>query len=397
VNGKRAAPDEDYDYKHAGQVCTTEPGVLEVTVEWVRKFLETHPEYDGVHITLNDGGGFCECNRCRAMDSGELVKRRGIDLEEMKKQPAKYTVITDRVFTFVNQVAEEAQKSHPGKYIVSMAYSRYTMPPGRIQLHPQVIPQYCLWSAYKHANPDLKQDHERIAAAWAQAANRTGIYEYHINGSWPGMHRLVTPYIADSIKYLWRHGIDLYQTQSGDDFAINGINYYVAGKLLWDTSLDPQAILDDFYEKGFGKAAPAVRRFHQRLEEAWRLATRGGKDVSCSSLENTRLLELFTPELLDQCRADLSEAAALAGDDLTRKRVEFYRTGLRYTELTVAAVEASRKLEAAGETAAALEAWERRGRFVEELRNDYVVAYFWVKYNDLQRNFNPIGRTGRRE
>ena len=38
----------------------------------------------------------------------------------------------------------------------------------------------------------------------------------------------------------------------------------------------------------------------------------------------------------------------------------------------------------------ALKAWEERGQFVESLKNDYVLAYFWVKYNDVSRDFNPV-------
>ena len=412
VNGKRDVPDENYDYKHECQICTTNPDVIKVAVEWARNFFNEHSEYDGVHMTLNDGGGFCECERCQALDSGEFVKRPGIDAEEMKQKPAKYTIITNRVFTFLNHVAEEVKKNHPGKYIVSMAYSRYTQPLKNIELHPFVIPQYCLWSAYRHANAEFKQKHESIAAGWAKIANKKGIYEYHINGSWPGMHRIVMPYIAESIKYLYQQGIDLYQTQSGDEFAINGLNYYIAGKLLWDSSLDEKQILDDFYQKAFGNAGNAIKRFHHKLTEAWKNVTKDGVDVSCSSLEKTRLLELFTPQLLEECRQDLTEAEEAAEDNIIRKRVEFYKKGFHYTELTVAAVQAAKKLEELGvhlfplETAMqdiqqiekeqakrfvdeALSTWDQRNKFVEKLKNDYVIAYFWVKYNDMQRNFNP--------
>jgi hypothetical protein len=389
-------PGPEYDYKHGGQVCTTNPGVIRATIEWVRNFFDTHPGYDGVHITMNDGGGFCECARCRALDSGELLKRAGIEADEMKKAQTKNTVITDRIFTYVNQVAAEVAKTHPGKYVVSMAYARYSAPPRTVRLLPNVVPQYCMWSAYRHANAAMKEEQLATAAAWARATRHASIYEYYINGSWPGLHRLVVPQIADSIRYLHRAGVDLYQTQSGDDFAINGINYYVAGRLLWNPSLDAEAILADFYEKGFRKAAPAVRRFHQRLEEAWCAATRGGEDVTCNSVEKTRLLELFSEELLAQCDRDLAEAANAADDDIIRKRVEFYRQGLRYTELTVAAVRASRRaLQPPPQRSLieeALAAWARRDRFVEELKDDFVVAYFWTRYNDLQRDFRPDQR-----
>jgi hypothetical protein len=425
VNGKRDVPGADYDYKHEGQICTTNPEVVKVVVQWVRNFLDEHPDYDGVHITLNDGGGFCECEKCRALDVREVLEGEGIDAEETQARRARRTVITDRVYTYVNQVAEEVQKTHPGKYVVSMAYSRYITPPKRIKLHPFTVPQYCLWSCYRHANPEMKKEHEDIAAGWAKASEKTGIYEYFINGSWPGVHRLVTSHIADSIRYLYGQGIDLYQTQSGDEFGVNGINYYVAGKLLWDTSLDEQQILDDFYQKGFGKAAGPVKRFHKGLEQAWNEATKDGKDVSCNSVRDTRLLELFTPELLEQCRQDLAEAERVADDDLIRGRVEFYKKGFHYTELTVDAARATQKLAALDIdlypsrsrtggadpypdekvkqrieqldkqeikklVADALTAWEKRDGFVEELKNDYVLAYFWVRYNNLTRRFNPV-------
>ena len=412
INGNRAVPGPDYDYKHGGQVCTTEPGVIRVAVEWARKFFDTHPDYDGVHLTMNDGGGFCQCDRCRALDSARLITQTGIDTEEMKKNPGRYSVITDRIYTYLNQVAEEVQKTHPGKYIVSMAYSRYIEPPERIRLHPWLIPQYCLWSAYRHANAELKRRHQEVAAGWARAALRKGIYEYDINGSWPGLHRIVTSFIADSIQYLHSQGFDLYQTQSGDDFAINGMNYYITSRLLWDSSADARKIMDEFYEKAFGRAGQSVRQFHQRLNEAWRKATQNGNDVTCSTLKDTRLLQLFTPQLLQQCTQDLLEAEKAADDDLVRKRVGFYKKGFQYTQMTVKAVDAAKKLEAFGidpvpqnevprqlDEAAkqkarklvqqALIAWEQRDQLVEGLKNDYVLAYFWIKYNDSTRDFNP--------
>ncbi|MFX0212090.1 MAG: DUF4838 domain-containing protein [Candidatus Hodarchaeota archaeon] len=38
VNGRHKVPGKDYDYKHGGQVCTTNPEVIKVTIEWVRNF-----------------------------------------------------------------------------------------------------------------------------------------------------------------------------------------------------------------------------------------------------------------------------------------------------------------------------------------------------------------------
>jgi hypothetical protein len=278
-----------------------------------------------------------------------------------------------------------------------------------------------MWSAYRHSNPEQKAEHERIAKTWADVSEKTGIYEYYINGSWPGVHRLVVPQLAESLRFLHKNNVLLYQTQSGDEFGVNGINYYVAGKLMWDISLDEKKVLDDFYKKGFGNSADYIKKFHNRLESAWSETIAAGKDVGCRFIDKTNLAEVYNPQLLAQCYKDLENADAAAENDLVRQRIDFYRKGLRYTELTVEAVIATQKLtslgiklyedekrgpynakEVAGQIRlmnnpeikpliqAAVEAWEKRDSLVEQLKNDYVVAYFWVRYNDLTRPFNTI-------
>jgi hypothetical protein len=423
VDGKRAVPGDDYDYKHNGQVCTSNPKVIRIAVEWIRNFFDEHPDYDAVHLTMDDGSGFCECDECRALDSGEVYTRPGIDAEELKKDPTRFEkrVLTDRVYTYLNEVAREVQKTHPGKYVVSMAYSRYMMPPTKIRPHPFVIPQYCMWSAYRFSNDRLRDELQGIAAGWADKSERVGIYEYFVNGSWPGMHRLCPHLLGDSIKFLYEQGIDLYQTQSGDGFGVNGINYYVAGRLLWDTSLDVDAVLDDFFQKGFGGAAGPIKEFHHRLEAAWSRATADGNQVSCYSIEETSLLEYLTPGLLRQCRQDLDEAERLADSAEIRRRVEFCRQGLEYSELTVAAVWATKKVidlgvdvlpkegnlypsertkeqlqrvdsaRARALVENAVRAWKARDDFVEQIKNEYVLPYFWVRYNSHTRTkFYPV-------
>jgi hypothetical protein len=413
VGGRRAVPSMNYDFKHGGQVCTTNPEVIEVTVKWVRDFFDKHPEYDAVHISMNDGHGFCQCNKCRALDSDQILKEKGIEAEEAQPSNERNNSITDRIFTFANAVAAEVQKTHPGKHVMNLAYSQYILPPERIELHPFVIPQYALWSAYRYADPKLKRNQEAMTARWKQASRHAGIYEYYINGSWPSLHRIVVRHIAGSLKTLHQQGYDYYQTQSDDGFAINGINYYVAGRMLWDSSLDEAALRDDFYRAGFGRAADAVKRFHHRLIDAWDRATASGQDIVCDSFSKAeKLARLFTPELLQACRGDLDQADRLADDERILARIAFYRKGLKYTELTLDAVRATLSLRQFGidagsskdalqrlkqadrerahqMLAAALDSWRKRDAYVEEVKNDYVLGYFWIKYNDARRGFNP--------
>jgi hypothetical protein len=423
VNGVRDAPGPNYDYKHGSQVCTTNPDVIRIAGEWANRFFDEHPDYDAVNMSMNDGGGlgYCQCERCRALDDGRRIEKPLDSDESISKDSMKNIVITDRIFTYINQIAKQVQKKHPDKYIICYAYSQYKRPPKNTVLHPMVIPQYTQWSAYSHANPAVKDQHERIAKAWGAAACRMSIYEYYINGSWPSLHRITPSLFAENIKTLYKTGVNLYFTQAGNEFAINGINYYVAGKLLWNTGLDEQKILSTYYDKGFGKAGRFIRSFHNRLEEAWKAATKEGRDVSAGTLADTRILELYTPALLEACSDDLKKAAMTAENEVFKKRVAFIQKGFQYTLLTVNATrkvkavlalgiplfskdKAKQEIDFKAENKnsggkvrqdqvrlikEALQAWEERDRFVEEHKNDYVLSYYWVKYNDTNRYFNP--------
>jgi len=418
VKGKRDVPGPNYDHKHGCQPCTTNPDVVRIAGEWATKFFDENLDHDAVNMSMNDGYGYCECQKCQALDASFL---NGED-------PSENSSITDRIYTYINQIAEIVQKTHPDKYIVCFAYGKYKLPPKKISLNPMVIPQFTLWSAYMHANAELKEDNMNNIKIWKNASKKMGIYEYYINGSWPGLPRIAVSLYAENIKELYEMGVDLYQTQSGNEFATNGINYYVAGKLLWDTSLDQQKILDDYYEKGFGSAGKYVRQYFERMEAAWKTATVEGKEVGAGSIDDTNILDLYTPQLLEDCKQDLVQAAKVADNEIYRKRIDFIKSGFKYTELTVIATQKTKELISLGIPVSgkrianleidplskkrdvpkskkvikvqsdndksrlvkeALNAWVERDDYVEEQKNAHSVPYFWVKYNDLNRNFNP--------
>ena len=43
----------------------------------------------------------------------------------------------------------------------------------------------------------------------------------------------------------------------------------------------------------------------------------------------------------------------------------------------------------------AREAWEERDRYIESLKNEFVISHLWVRYNDSTRRFNPLERMSR--
>ena len=414
VDGRRDRDFADFDGKHGAQLCTTNPDLIPVFTAYFREYFAQNPDVDVLHVTPNDGGGFCECHNCRALDTGKMLKKR----------PDK-PVISERIFGFNNQLAAELQKIYPGKMLANMAYSWYVDPPENMRIDDHVIPQYCLWSCYLHWDDEKKESHYSIAKSWTEVAKNVGIYEYYQNGAWPDLPRIIYHKIAESLSYLHGIGIRLYQAQAGDGFAINGLNYYIASKLWWDIDADVEALVEEYYSAAFGLAGEYIRRYHSRLIDAWAEAVAGGAHPACSSFATSIVHQVYTLDLLDQCRTDLDNAHKAAENSIIQQRITFIEQGLRYTELTITAVTLTKALEERGITiskqnftdeeeivelsgseqeeflkddhlkndvAAALHAWEERDSFVETLKDDYVISYFWVKYNTVNRAFNPTRR-----
>jgi len=414
IDGRRDRDFDDFDGKHGAQLCTSNPELIPVFERHFDDFFTENPNYDGLHVTPNDGGRFCQCEKCYALDTGK----------PWRKNPEK-PAITDRIYTFINSLAESLQKKHPGKYLACMAYSWYVDPPERIKISDYVIPQYCLWSCYLHWNDKWKDEHYSVAKGWTEVAKNVGIYEYFINGAWPDLPRIVYPKIAESLRYLHGIGIKLYQAQAGDGFAINGLNYYIASKLWWDVNADVDSLVEDYYKNAFGLAKDHVRKYHARLMSAWQTSVADGVHPACSSFAVSNVHEVYPLELLGECEDDLKRAGESSDDDMVNRRIEFLKQGLKYTVLTIRAVTITKELEKRGITISAqnftdeeelvdlngreqeilektqdvrilvedsLQAWQERDQFVESLKDDFVISYFWVKYNNANRVFNPTKR-----
>ena len=414
VDGRRDRDFEGFDGKHGAQLCTTNDDLVPIFIAYIEEFFKDNPDFDAVHISPNDGGRFCECERCRGLDTGK----------KLRSNPSK-PVITDRIFSFANMIARQMEGRLPGKYLAHLVYSWYVDPPERIKIDDRLIPQYCLWSSYLHYNDKKKQEHYAIAKGWTEVAKKVAIYEYFINGAWPDLPRIVYPKIAESLRYLYGIGIKLYQAQAGDGFAINGLNYYVASKLWWNVNADVDALVDEFYTKAFGGAGWWVQSYHKKLQTVWQRAVERGEHPSCSSFADCHVHEIYSLELLQECEQDLCKARAAAGDDQTRGRIDFLLQGLTYVMLTMRAVVLTKELEARGVSIVektvtdeeevlelsrrqkerlksgdtikdllerSLRAWEVRDQYVESMKDDFVISYFWIKYNDANRAFNPTTR-----
>ena len=157
VAGSRRKSIETFTGKHSGQLCTTNPEVVDLLTSKVRRYFEKHSDVDVISVTPNDGVAFCECDRCIALDvefgnEPPADNRTEATLNGTFKDDADTTgassritgPITDRIFTFANQIAERIAESHPDKKLLLAVYSLYRTPPRKVKLSPNIVAQFCL-------------------------------------------------------------------------------------------------------------------------------------------------------------------------------------------------------------------------------------------------------------
>ncbi|HLA41532.1 MAG TPA: DUF4838 domain-containing protein, partial [Candidatus Glassbacteria bacterium] len=158
VKGTRQRDWNKFDGSHEYQLCVSNPDVVKLAIAWVRRYFDQNPDVDIVSISPNDGLGFCECEGCRALDPKPV--------EFIARPSGPHPIITDRMFTFANAVAEGLAATHPQKRLLMLAYGVYRAPPRQVKVHPNLVVQYCD-NAEFHWDPKQKAYRVGMLERWA--------------------------------------------------------------------------------------------------------------------------------------------------------------------------------------------------------------------------------------
>jgi len=222
------------------QLCVSNPAVQRLAIEWALKYFEKNPDREMVSMECSDGVGQCECENC-----------------------AKLGSVSNRVFGLANIVAREVAKKYPGKLVGCLAYAEHSEPPS-FDLEPNVYVQLTAGFTYGRYSFD------ELADLWPRKARSMGFYEYFSVWLWdfdrlPGGRGANLSQIRSRIDRYAKSGATSFDAESGNNWGLHGRGYYVCNKLLWNPEADVDAILADFYEKAFGPAAPAMKRYYERV------------------------------------------------------------------------------------------------------------------------------------
>jgi hypothetical protein len=271
------------------QLCVSNPAVRRLAVEYALAQCAKYPDREMVSMECSDGDGQCECENCKKLGS-----------------------ISDRVFGLANEVAREVARRYPGKMVGCLAYNQHSEPPS-FALEPNVYVQ--LTGGFIRGS----YSHDQLLEMWPRKCHTMGFYEYFSVWLWdfdrlPGGLGANISRIQSTISRYAEIGATSIDAESGNNWGVHGRGYYVANKLMWNPDADVNAILADFYEKAFGPAAPAMKRYYERI----------APDDD----------PLMSRQLIGSAFADVAEASQLAHDrpDVLA-RLDALKHYLRYNHL----------------------------------------------------------------
>ena len=291
------------------QLCTSNPELRRKFVEQMLVAKENH-KTDIWSISANDGNGFCRCDLCK--EKGE---------------------IGDAYWDFAQFIANAIKEKAPSKGVGTFAYTRYRYPPRNIDKLPDNITLSMTSYAASHVDPTSKKEYADFVAGWKSKGIAIIIREYWGMHYWMDLPILYPNEIADEIKLGAEAGMIGMYGEAGKNFSTQAPNSYMLTHLMWNPEEDPSALLDSFYEKGFGNAARHIRAYYKVFEDAY---SRGWVDNKLNAgyvvLVNS-YHKIFTAAVMEEAEKHLIRAHEVAETDEIRARIEFIQTGFEYTSI----------------------------------------------------------------
>ena len=296
-----------------GQLCLSNPDVLQLCKEGVLKRMRDEPLPRIYSLSQDDNFSYCQCPECQAIEAQYGGQHSGIML------------------WFVNQVADYVRDEFPDKYVGTFAYQYTRTPPTGITPRDNVVVRLCsIECCFGHpftAGCEQNEAFMRDLQTWGQLAPHLFIWDYVVDyaqylAPWPNFQVL-----AENIRTLRdNHAIGIYEEScynaGASEFA--DMKAWVLAELLWNPDQDVEPLVDDFIRGYYGQAAPQVRAYYDLCQSMVTPDVHYGIFIHHDH-------PLYTDEFLTAATDILTQARAAAADDETLlERVDIVRMQVLY-------------------------------------------------------------------
>lgn len=294
LNGKRFIP-------KPGEVlwwqpCLTSPGLVNAVASAI-------PENSSiVAFSSNDGGRFCECDACLAVD----------------KLRTNYLGFPHRSRSFV-AFANAVAKQRPKAILCFGAYTDLAEPPENLVLEANLIPSITC-DSFQWLDPARRKAFQDAVRKWDQVTPSPISWYDYIYGHGYALPRYYGLTLASNVKWLYENNVRYFSAEYYPDGDWQDApKAYILLKLLWNVNEDPEALLDDWCRSAVGAAAGSqLKAYFTLLEEFWtsaevrQTAWFGTKPRTYLDWTDPSFIEALPEDTLNQCEKLLEKVVELS-------------------------------------------------------------------------------------
>jgi hypothetical protein len=311
------------------QRCLSNPKLVKMAVEQVRRWLKEHPEATIIDVSQNDTGNWCQCPECKAFDEAEGSPSASI-------------------IRFVNTIAESIERDYPNVRVETLAYQYSRKPPRTLRPRSNVIIRLCsIECCFSHPLEGCDSDENRSFCKdiedWRQVAPTLYVWDYTTNFAHYLMPFPNIEVLQPNVKFFIKHGVKGLFEQGNYSPGGNGemapLRAYVLAKLLWNPDVDVRKIIGEFLNGYYGKAGPIIQTYIEMLHRKVKV-----KNVHVHIFDPPTLPYL-DDEFLEEAEKLFDKAEEVADNEEIRLRVQVARLPIWYVKIATKRVSGGERLK----------------------------------------------------
>jgi hypothetical protein len=338
------------------QICTSNPEVIRLGIERAKKYLRDNPGADTFPCSPEDNFEFCQCDNCLALDTGKLT-------------PEGIPDVSDRVMTFVNEIARGIRDEFPNKLVGVYAYNNYTRPPTKVKPESNVMlditrMNYDLLRLMPRDAGDSSAKFVELVESWKALTPYIYLYEYNPIYWSAGLPCPNYLEYAEAQRYFRDKGVLGFRSDPGElpfRNKVNFLNDYLSMRIAVDDKADLKKELEEVCAGLFGPAGASMAKYYEILSH---VTDRNPVPEGFLGGGVRHFHRMFNPEMLKQASEALAQAKSEIGDDpVLRKRLRMVEMSQRYLASYLDAI----WLAKAGDYAGSVKAVKLMERALESL------------------------------
>jgi hypothetical protein len=266
---------------------------------------------------------------CRAMDA------RADDYE--KRQ------FSSRYYKFINIVAKQVKKTNPDKYIGVLIYNIVVKPPVDVlKLEDNVFGYIANGTVALWHLPGQKDQWMNNTREWAKRVKHLSRYEYLGLGTFAP--RVFPHAMAEMMEVDNSLGFEGNYTEMYTFLPQTAPMIWAFAQKQWNPQLKIDDLLNEFYTKMYGPAAPTMKAYFDLMEKSWN-TNRPGHDAWVH-MYIIRQATSISSEAVDQGMTLLNRAYNQAKTPVEKRRIDVTRGGLQYAGYAIQEYALAQKIAA---------------------------------------------------